>query len=188
MSLECEYRSQPDTAQDQYVDSVLGKKHGGTFLDVGCCHCEIISNTWFLERVRGWSGVGIDLDDQYAAGWAFRRPRSTFICDDATRIDYTSLLNAHGMPLLIDYLSLDLEPPRLTLEALERVLESDRRFSVITYETDWYRQRDTQLPSRKMLDAAGYVLAREGIQDDFWVSKEIAKTLDIQSKFRNDSV
>lgn len=188
MSSPSRFRSQPQTAQDEFVDTVLDHKMEGTFLDIGCYDCEIISNTWFLEMHRNWSGVGIDIDDLHERGWAFRRPNSSFLCADATLLDYTATLNAYGLPLLVDYLSIDLEPPQLSLLALRKVLESDRRFSVITFETDWYRQRDTQLPSRQLLHDAGYVLAREGIQDDFWVSKQIAENLDIASKFGNNSV
>lgn len=165
--IEPGYRSQ--IGQDVFVDSVLDGKIGGTFLDVGCYDCERISNTYFLEVTRNWRGVAIDIDPTHEQGWKLRRPRSAFVCADATLLDYDYILDQNAMPEVIDYLSMDLEPPSLTLQALERVLESRRKFRVITFETDWYRYKESREPSRRILLDAGYTLAREGNQDDFWI-------------------
>ena len=158
--------------QDQFVEHILKGKRDGTFLDVGCNHWQTISNTCYLEKQLGWSGIGIDLVPFFEEGWIVNRPRSTFICADATTLNYDSLCDAYELPQTIDYLSLDLEPPALSLVALQRVLESSRRFRVITFETDFYRQQVTQQPSRDLLTSAGYTLKKAGRQDDFWVSAE----------------
>jgi hypothetical protein len=157
-----------------FVDAVLEQKRNGTFLDIGCFHHERISNTHFFEIHRGWRGVAVDCESRFEQGWLQHRRQSRFVCSDATKLDYDALLDSSAMPHEVDYLSIDLEPPELSLVALQRVLESSRRFRVITFETDFYRQKATQQPSRDLLSAADYVLAREGIQDDFWVCRELA--------------
>lgn len=158
--------------QDKFVEHILNGKRDGTFLDVGCHHWQVISNTCYLEKHLDWSGVGIDLEPFYQEGWLMNRPRSTFVHADATNLNYDSLCDAYELPQTIDYLSIDLEPPDLSLVALQRVLESSRRFRVITFETDFYRQQVTQQPSRDLLTAAGYTMKKAGRQDDFWVSSD----------------
>lgn len=180
------YRSQRETAQDAWVDAVFVGKRFGTFLDIGCGHHETISNTYFLEVFRSWSGIGVDNNAEFEAGWLEHRKRSRFICGDATKINYGTLLDLLLIPGTIDYLSIDLEPPTLSLSALEQVLASGRRFNAITFETDYYRQKETQQPSRRMLGDAGYLLAREGVQDDFWVSEETQKHLTKNSRHGNN--
>jgi hypothetical protein len=166
---EIGYNSQ--IGQDEWVDGVLGKKHGGTFLDVGCGHWERISNSLFFERYRGWSGVAIDINEDYRDDWERNRPASHFIAADATTVHYESVLDHLGMPYVIDYLSIDLEPPNLSLPALFRVFESSRVFRCITFETDAYRYKGNVEPSRQFLADSGYKLAQPGQQDDFWVLK-----------------
>lgn len=53
-------------------------KRGGVFLDVGCAWPVKDSNTYFLEKELGWSGVGVDALPEYARAWANQRPRSHF--------------------------------------------------------------------------------------------------------------
>ena len=74
------------------------------------------------------------------------------------------------MPKVIDYLSLDLEPPNVTLKALEKLFETDYMFNFITYETDAYRNPETVEPSRNLLSNKGYVLIKNvNNQDDFYI-------------------
>lgn len=46
--------------QDRFIDDYFKQKKGGTFLEVGGYDGELYSNTLFLERSRGWSGVLIE--------------------------------------------------------------------------------------------------------------------------------
>ena len=82
------------------------------------------------------------------------------------------------MPKIIDYLSLDLEPPPLTLQALRRLFESDYIFNIVTYETDYYRENDygtnsLRLPSQELFKSIGYVLVQEGRQDDYYIHSSL---------------
>jgi hypothetical protein len=83
------------------------------------------------------------------------------------------------MPKTIDYLSLDLEPPPLTLQALKRLFEFGYIFNIVTYETDYYREKDQyghgtlRLPSQELFKSNGYILVQEGIQDDYYVHSSL---------------
>ena len=50
----------------------------GVFLDVGCFTPVIYSNTYYLEKHLGWSGIAVDALPEYAERWKRRRPRSKF--------------------------------------------------------------------------------------------------------------
>ena len=169
-----EFYSQRGMGQDEWVLETLGAIRDGTFLDCGCGDYKNLSNTLFLERQLDWRGIGIDTNQDFALSWTTQR-RSPFVCADAVTVDYESLLDAHRMPAVIDYLSIDLEPPRLALDALRAVMESTRRFRCITFEHDDYRRGcHTKGPSRQLLSKLGYELVRtQNNQDDFWVDATI---------------
>jgi FkbM family methyltransferase len=67
-------------------------RKGGFFLDVGCAWPIIASNTYYLEEHLGWTGIGIDALQDYAAGWSEKRPNSkffTFLVTDRSGADGT---------------------------------------------------------------------------------------------------
>lgn len=53
-------------------------RKGGFFLDVGCAWPIDANNTYYLEHHLGWTGIGIDALDDYAAGWHEKRSNSKF--------------------------------------------------------------------------------------------------------------
>lgn len=53
-------------------------RRGGFYLDVGCAWAVNYSNTYYLEKELGWTGIGIDALDDFAEGWAKDRPNSMF--------------------------------------------------------------------------------------------------------------
>jgi FkbM family methyltransferase len=53
-------------------------KREGVFVDVGAADARILSNTYFLESERGWSGIAVDAQTEYAPGYATFRPRTKF--------------------------------------------------------------------------------------------------------------
>jgi FkbM family methyltransferase len=53
-------------------------RRGGVFLDVGAGPYGAGSNTYYLERHLGWSGVAIDAQREYAADYQTHRPRTAF--------------------------------------------------------------------------------------------------------------
>lgn len=50
----------------------------GFFLDVGCATPIRDSNTYYLEKHLGWSGIAVDGLPEYQSSWERRRPKSKF--------------------------------------------------------------------------------------------------------------
>jgi FkbM family methyltransferase len=53
-------------------------RRNGFFLDVGCSYAVRGSNTYYLEKHLGWTGIGIDALEDYGAQWKKERPDSMF--------------------------------------------------------------------------------------------------------------
>ena len=53
-------------------------RKGGFFVDVGCSWPIKANNTYYLEKHLGWTGIGIDALNDYAASWEKKRPNSKF--------------------------------------------------------------------------------------------------------------
>lgn len=150
--------------QDMFVLSMLNGKREGTFIEIGAFNPTFISNTYLLEKKFGWNGVSIDID--HGCKPAFESMRSSrFVLQDALLINYEELFIEHCMPTQIDYLQLDIEPTLNTFNCLKNLPLDKYRFSVITYETDYY---DIHTPddvkemvrreSREILKSYGYQL------------------------------
>lgn len=54
-------------------------RRDGVFVDVGAADYKLYSNTWYLETQLGWSGVAIDAQADYGAGYERSRPRTKFL-------------------------------------------------------------------------------------------------------------
>lgn len=157
-----------------YVLKSLKYKTNGTFIDIGCSTPKYISNTYLLETQYSWRGIGIDIEELTETNgdsWSQLRPNTALIIQDALNIDYIKLFQLHNMPKIIDYLSLDLEPPELTLQCLFKIPFHEYKFRIITFETDAYRDSGntrTQI-SRKYLQDLGYKFDKEiNRQDDLY--------------------
>lgn len=171
MNENIDYPSQ--LGQDRIALELLKFKTNGTFLDIGCYLPNNISNTFVMETKFGWRGLALDNNIQYAEAWQ-SRPNSKFICEDATKTNWKTLLSDNNMPKEIDFLSLDLEPPQLAFSVLKNLPFDDYRFNVIAFEHDDYRGTGTKQPSRDFLNDRGYILIKElkneiGGQDDMWI-------------------
>ena len=53
-------------------------RHGGFFLDVGANHYQRYNKTYYLETQQGWSGIAIEPQREFAAGFRINRPRTKF--------------------------------------------------------------------------------------------------------------
>jgi FkbM family methyltransferase len=51
--------------QDRWVESVLGPKRNGFFVELGACDGLYYSNTLHFERDAGWQGICIEPNDSY---------------------------------------------------------------------------------------------------------------------------
>lgn len=124
-------------AQDLFVAS-MSSNDFGCFVDLGAGDPEVYSNTVLLERVFGWRGVLADI----ATRDLLVRDRSSqnAIFGDAFDDDVdAAIVKLAGDRGWIDYLSLDLEPPDLTLRRLCSLPLDRVRFGIVTCEHDLYR-------------------------------------------------
>lgn len=69
--------------QSQYLEEWVVRdffrgRRQGVFVDVGAAHHQQFSNTWYLERELGWSGVAVDAQREFAEGYPEHRPRTVF--------------------------------------------------------------------------------------------------------------
>lgn len=163
--------------QDKWVCETLKYKTNGYWVDIGCGEPTYINNTYAFETQLGWKGISIDLDPGAIDRWKKSgRNVDLLIHHDALTLDYEKLFESNSFPNVIDYLSLDLEPPTVTLEALYKLPFDKYKFRCITFETDDYRNFGTKLPSREFLISKGYTLVVSGRQDDFWIHKDFQYT------------
>ena len=66
-------------------------RRGGVFLDVGAGHYRNESNTYYLERELGWSGVAVDALPEYGAGYREYRPGTRFVAMFASDVGGSSV-------------------------------------------------------------------------------------------------
>ncbi len=64
--------------EEWIIRDYFNDKKGGVFVDIGSADAEQLSNTWFLETRLGWSGVAVDAQEAYRAGYETHRPRTKF--------------------------------------------------------------------------------------------------------------
>ena len=129
-------KSYSQSGQDLFVLSCLAGKKEGTFLDLGCHHPEYINNTYLLETEFYWKGVSVDIDKKMTDLYTCRKTLA--INADCVTLDFDKITKLIGSSH-IDYLSLDLEPAKITLECLKNIPFNLIDFSLITYEHDSYR-------------------------------------------------
>ena len=172
--------------QDRIVLKYLKNKKNGTFVDIGCGFPKHINNTYLLENTFDWNGVSVDLimySEQDESTWNDCR-KTKLILNDALTINYLNLFKDNNLPINIDYLSMDLEPPDLSLECLFKIPFDEYQFNIITFEVDKNREGDEKRinQSREFLTSKGYVLIGSlcSGQDDvylhnslIWLTNEI---------------
>lgn len=172
--------------QDIIADKFLKSKRDGFFVDIGASYYEQWNNSYFFEKERNYRGIAVEMNTDFAAPWVEHRPNTKMYNEDATKINYTKILNEANAPTIIDFLSIDIDPNTATWESLLKIMDTHYQFNVIAFEVDYggdlqnkerFSVRD---PSRAYLAARGYVLACEICAnggsyhvDDIWVHKSI---------------
>jgi FkbM family methyltransferase len=66
-------------AEEWIVRDYFQDMRDGVFVDVGANHHQRDSNTYYLETALGWSGLAIEPQERFAAGYASARPRTIFV-------------------------------------------------------------------------------------------------------------
>ncbi len=65
--------------EDFFIDSFFDNKNDGIYLDIGCFHPYMYSNTCLLHQ-KGWSGINIDINQTSIDLFNIARPNDTNIC------------------------------------------------------------------------------------------------------------
>ena len=167
--------------QDRFVAAALPHE-GGVFVDIGAGHPFNGSNTAYLEFERGWGGL---LCDRQWAHELVRRDTRNMVFSDALDVEWDKVLATLARDGWIDYLSLDLEPPILTLQVLASLPLQSVRFKVATIEHDLYRgNASIRAAMRGIMLAHGYELVAEDVCcvvgerampfEDWWAAPEHA--------------
>lgn len=175
------------------VDDVFPSKMHGYFVDVGAYDGIQFSNTFTLEKI-GWDGICIepghsfqklkenrkcictnDLicntqkdvifvdDDLYSSFKVNRHERSRYRNLHGNTL--TSVLEAHGAPTFIEYLSIDTEGAEL--EVLEGLDLNKYKIGSMTIEHNFAVDHRSKI--RAFLKSHGYRVAREVQQDDWFL-------------------
>jgi len=178
--------------QDMFALSILDGKKNGTYVEIGGDHGVIISNTYLLETQFNWNGVSFEIDPEKVNGYNSIRENKC-ICADALTFDYIKLFEEKKFPKQIDYLQVDIEPAWQTLNALKALPLDEYRFSVITYETDVYKDGpDAGEEAMEILLSLGYQLVVRNVAnlnnpyEDWYVDPKIVNP-EIVEKFINSS-
>lgn len=133
--------SQSQSFQDAFVLNLLEFKRQGFFVEIGSNHPVIYSNTFLLEYKYDWSGVAFEISKSLVKKYQKERKSAAYCCD-ATVINYRRVFSKVDAPKQIDYLQIDIEPPRQSYNALTSLPHKDFRFSVITFEHDSHASSD----------------------------------------------
>lgn len=173
--------------QDMFVLTVLEGKTSGTFLDIGCHDPEFHNNTYLLESNYDWHGFAIDRNQEILNKYQNNRKASA-VCADAVNYDYYESLSRFDV---IDYLSLDIDPPHQSLAALYKIFSYNKHIKVITFEHDAYYAGDhVRTESRKFLQEDYNLVVPNAMThtweyyEDWWCHK----SLDIGNKFSSCKV
>ena len=161
--------------QESFVLNMHNFKKQGTYLEIGSGFPIQDSNTYILESKYEWKGIGIDLMEERVNQHQKQR-KNPCIQTNAVFTDYNRLLAKYNMPKQIDYLQVDVDFNPVTFEhnsllTLETVMESDYRFSVITFEHDVYARhpevntKQAKEKAKEVLLNNGYQLFADNIQD-----------------------
>ena len=123
--------------QDLFALEIGGKN--GTYIEIGACSPEITSNSYTLEVHNNWKGISIELDKSRIREWISRPERKNKVYwEDARYFDYSSALLENNLPLHVNYVSCDIEPPSNTFISLQRIIDQGITFDCLTFEHDFY--------------------------------------------------
>lgn len=163
--MENEGRAGSQAMQDAFAMLCTGRKRDGRYVDLGAGHYASGSNTFRLEVEFGWSGIAAEKDVELAAEFLRNRAGNEFFYDALDQNIPGAIRALAGSEGIIDFLSLDLEPPELTLSCLVGLPLEDVRFAVICCEHDVYRRpRSIKNAMRGILEGYGYVRVVEDVR------------------------
>jgi len=192
--------------QDKWICEIYSNKKHGYFLDVGAYNGVTISNTFYLEKELGWTGICVE---PLPAAFAELQASRSCICENVCaapsggtvyfhrrgkgskivpgpgrktiecRAETLAVILArHEAPAAMEYLSLDIEGGEL--DVLTGFPFDHYSFGAITVEHNAYVGPEWQERREKMftlLTSHGYVRSREVDQDDWYIHPATFKSL-----------
>ena len=174
-------RNYSQAFQDMFILSLLNGKKNGLYLEIGAQEPFFQNNTALLETEYDWKGISIEIREDLCN--MFRQQRkNSIVCQDATTIDYTYLLDEFGQGNVFDYLQIDCEPSKTTFEILLMIPFEKYQFGIITYEHDHYVDMTNSYrnKSREYLESKGYKLIVTNISanefcpfEDWWYHPDL---------------
>lgn len=173
------YNSYSRESQDFFILSVLNKKIGGTYVEIGCGEPIRDSNTFLLESEFDWKGVSIDISLEFKNLFDLHR-KNEMLCTDATKINYNDLFSKYAINNHIDFLQIDIDPPLdLAIEVLKKIDFNTFSFSIVSFEHNLYLSGDLyRNESRQILEHHGYkrvlsdVSHNNHLFEDWYVKEE----------------
>jgi hypothetical protein len=162
-----------ESYQDMFVLSMLNGKTNGTYVEIGAANPFYGNNTALLEQTFNWTGVSLDIDQQFVDAFAKER-KNPCLLKDAMLINYDKFLSGLDFTNEIDYLQIDCDPPEVTYKILLTIPFENYKFAVITYEHDYYcdESKSFREKSRRYLESFGYVMVVGDIAPDEWRNYE----------------
>ena len=178
----CEYiiKNFSQAYQDLFALTMLRGKENGRYIEIGSNHPQDLNNTFLLETVFGWKGISVEIIPEMVESFNATREQPCYE-GDATKFDWIASFKENKLKgKRIDYLSCDCEPAMTTYDALCNLPHDDWRFSVITYETDVYKDgSEFREKQRSFLTERGYQLVCSDVCnmgapfEDWWVDPEV---------------
>lgn len=157
-------RNYSQAYQDMFVLSMLNGKKNGTYVEIGAMDAIFINNTYLLENQFEWKGVSFDIDQSSKDTFVSNGRKNSFVLGDALAVDFEKVFEENNFGKQIDYLQLDIEPQIQTLNCLKKLPLDKYRFSVITYETDFYDKSAGHEESIKNRDESRAFLLSHGYE------------------------
>lgn len=153
--------------QDMFVLGALKGKRNGTYVEIGSGDPIYGNNTYLLEKEFGWSGLSLDISEEFVKAHKEKRDHMCLL-KDATATNYDALFSAAGFDEVIDYLQIDCDPPSVSFKALLAIPLEKYKFRVITFEHDHYADPHGGFreKARNYLNSQGYNLYVSNISPD----------------------
>lgn len=171
--------------QDLFILTALNGKQNGTYLEIGAGDPLFGNNSYLLENQYNWKGISIELNNQLVDKFRSIR-KNRIIGADASKINYSKILEDSHFGTYIDYLQLDCDPPSKTFEILLSIPFDKYQFGIITYEHDYYLDmtRSYRNKSRNYLYSLGYKLIVNDISlddstpfEDWWIHPDLVQKI-----------
>lgn len=199
-------------SQDKFVDLVLKGIQDNVFLDIGAGTdgesrgMDFSSNSYFLEKERGWSGLLVDKDFKYINRAKTQR-KCKAVCADLLEVNINDILKKNDHPRVSAYLSIDVDTatPKVVNDLdLKRYM-----FKIVTLEHNYYyitnerfeatdKQKNEALTLRQLsrikflehgykLLCADVCLAEYGPVEDWYINLSMFPDSAVYEKFASEN-